>query len=77
MKIRLQTRKPDAGRLTPKRTRGTALLALMLAATAIACGGDGGSGGGGGGGTVVVGMRTDFGGFNPITNSDQYTDDII
>ena len=22
-------------------------------------------------------MRTDFGGFNPVTNSDQYTDEII
>ena len=26
---------------------------------------------------MVVGMRTDFGGFNSITNSDQYTDEII
>jgi peptide/nickel transport system substrate-binding protein len=29
------------------------------------------------GGTVVVGVRTDFGGFNPITNNDQYTDEVI
>jgi peptide/nickel transport system substrate-binding protein len=26
---------------------------------------------------VVVGVRTDFGGFNPITNNDQYTDEVI
>ncbi len=29
------------------------------------------------GGTVVVGMRTDFGGFNPVTNTDQYTGELI
>lgn len=29
------------------------------------------------GGTVVVGMRTDFGGINPVTNTDQYTDELI
>lgn len=29
------------------------------------------------GGTIVVGMRTDFGGFNPITYTDQYTGELI
>lgn len=71
MTIHPQTRKPDAGR------RPATVIALTLAFMLAACGGDDGGGGGGGGGTVVVGMRTDFGGFNPITNSDQYTDEII
>lgn len=29
------------------------------------------------GGTVVVGMRTDFGGFNPVTNTDWYTTEVM
>ncbi|HUH11720.1 MAG TPA: ABC transporter substrate-binding protein, partial [Longimicrobiales bacterium] len=29
------------------------------------------------GGTLVIGMRSDFSGFNSITNSSQYTDEII
>lgn len=44
--------------------------AAVLAAGAAACGGDGGSSGGGG--TVVVGVRSDFGSFNPVTSSGQY-----
>jgi peptide/nickel transport system substrate-binding protein len=43
----------------------------------LACGGEAGDGAGEGGGTVVIGMRSDFGGFNPITNSDLYTGEII
>jgi peptide/nickel transport system substrate-binding protein len=73
----LLTLKPDAGRRTPKRRRGSWLVAMTLAMTSVACGGDGGDGGGGAGGTVVVGKRTDFSGFNTITNSDQYTDEVI
>ena len=29
------------------------------------------------GGTAIVGMRTDFGPFNPVVNTDQYTDEVI
>src|SRR5690554_1296130 len=29
------------------------------------------------GGTVIVGMRTDFSGFNPITNTAVYTDEVM
>lgn len=45
---------------------------LILAAALLAggCGGDGG--GSGSGGTVVVGMRSDFGSFNPVTSSGGY-----
>lgn len=60
--------------------RPTARFARTIAATltfALAACGDGGGGMGGGAGTIVVGMRTDFGGFNSITNTDQYTDEII
>ena len=48
-------------------------LALMVAA----CGGDSGGGAGGGTGTVVVGMRSDFGGFNPVTSSGQYDMEVM
>ena len=54
-----------------------AVIALM-AATAPACGGDGGRGAGNGeGGTVIVGMRSDFKGFNSIVTSDQYGMELI
>ncbi len=62
------------------------LLAVLAPALLWACGGEKkppsdetktGAGGADQGGTLVVGMRTDFGGFNPITNVDQYTDELI
>jgi peptide/nickel transport system substrate-binding protein len=51
--------------------------ALLCAALAAACG-DGG-GGAGAGGTIIVGMRSDFSGsgFNPVTNTDHYTAEVI
>ena len=54
----------------------TLALTLALTATGAACGGDGGATGGDGG-TVVVGMRNDFSGFNTITNSSLYTDQLM
>lgn len=48
----------------------------LLAAFAGACGG-GGPPAPGGEGTLVVGVRSDFSGFNAITNSSQYTDELI
>src|SRR5690606_8402704 len=56
--------------------RGAAVLApvLALALFAAACGRDGAPRAGG---TVIVGMRTDFAGFNPITNTAQYTDELM
>ncbi len=61
---------------------GWVAAAMLLAA----CGGGGDAGGGGQGGsggaaqqggTAVIGVRSDFGGFNPVTNSATVTDDII
>ncbi len=48
-----------------------ALLGMALAA----CGGDGAAGGAGG--TVVVGVRADFSGLNPVTNSSIDTDQVL
>jgi peptide/nickel transport system substrate-binding protein len=48
-------------------------VACILSALVAGCG----RADAGGGGTVVVGMRNDFGGFNPITNSDLYTGEVI
>lgn len=52
-----------------------AWLTAWLAAGALACGGNGGTGGGSG--TVVVGVRSDFSGLNPVTNSSIDTDQVI
>jgi peptide/nickel transport system substrate-binding protein len=49
--------------------------ATVLLATAACGGGD--SARNAGGGTVVVAMRSDFVGFNPIINSDLYTGELI
>jgi peptide/nickel transport system substrate-binding protein len=51
------------------------LLCVMATLIGGCSGADGGRGDAGG--TVVVGMRSDFGGFNPITNSDLYTGEVI
>jgi len=57
--------------------RGAFRLAALVSLMALgACGGDGGSGSGAGG-SVVVGMRSDFGGFNPVTASGQYDIELI
>jgi peptide/nickel transport system substrate-binding protein len=53
------------------RTALTAALAALLAA----CGGDSPSNAGGG--TVVAALRSDFSGFNTITNSAQYTNELM
>ncbi|HSJ16199.1 MAG TPA: ABC transporter substrate-binding protein [Longimicrobiales bacterium] len=53
-------------------SRVLAIATLLLAG----CGGDAGTGGEGGG-TVIVGMRSDFSGINPVTNSSYYTTQII
>lgn len=50
----------------------SARLPIILCSLVAACGGDGGTESGAGGGTVVVGMRSDFGSFNPVTSSGQY-----
>lgn len=59
-------------RTAVRRARRGAAAVLLLAA---GCGGDGG--GAGDGGTAIVGMRSDFSGFNSITNVSQYTDEVI
>jgi len=50
-------------------------LCVALAALSAGCGGDGAPESTGG--TLVVGVRSDFSGFNAITNSSQYTDELI
>ena len=70
--------------MTTASRLGWVAAAFLLAA----CGGGGGDAGGGGsqggaagtpqqGGTAVIGVRSDFGGFNPVTNSATVTDDVI
>lgn len=56
-----------------------AVFAGALLFHASACGGDAGTTAGDGGGTIIVGMRSDFSGsgFNPITNTDLYTSEVI
>ena len=56
---------------------GRAGVALAAAGLVACGGGDGAAAGGGSGGTVIVGMASDFSGFNPITNSSIDTDQII
>jgi peptide/nickel transport system substrate-binding protein len=58
--------------MSPAMGRAGCVPVIVGALLAGACGGDGGGGGGGAGGTVVVGMRSDFGSFNPVTSSGQY-----
>ena len=58
------------------RVRRSLCAIMLLAATLTACsGGDAGTADGGG--TVVVGMRSDFKGFNPIVTSDAYGMELI
>ena len=59
------------------------LCALLVLLTA-ACGGDDAGGGSGApagepvnGGSAVAGVRSDFGGFNPVTNSAAVTDELV
>jgi peptide/nickel transport system substrate-binding protein len=53
-------------------------LAGVFCVALVACGGgDRGAAPAGAGGTIVVGMRTDLGGMNPVTYGDQYTYELI
>ncbi|MFO7893431.1 MAG: ABC transporter substrate-binding protein [Longimicrobiales bacterium] len=58
----------------PVRRFGVLVLAAVLALSAAACGGGGGEGAGG---TVVVGVRADFSGLNPVTNTSIDTDQVL
>jgi peptide/nickel transport system substrate-binding protein len=49
--------------------RGCGALVLLATLLASACGG---GDAGGRGGTIIIGMRSDFGGFNPITSTSTY-----
>ncbi|MGH7507299.1 MAG: ABC transporter substrate-binding protein [Longimicrobiales bacterium] len=66
--IARRTAKPRAS----ARLGAVAAAALLIAGTAC---GDGG--GGPEGDTIIVGMRSDFSGFNPVTNSSLYTNEVI
>jgi peptide/nickel transport system substrate-binding protein len=60
----------SSARLTAAGKRGVLMLVtLLVAAGTVACGGGDRAARGG---SVVVGMRSDFGGFNPITSSSAY-----
>jgi peptide/nickel transport system substrate-binding protein len=48
----------------------------LVAALAVLAGGCGGGDAGARGGTIVVGMRSDFSGFNPVTNSSLYVTEV-
>jgi peptide/nickel transport system substrate-binding protein len=68
--------RPSASSSPQLRHAWRAVLLLVVAAVAVgaaACGGDAE----GRGGAVVVGMRSDFGGFNPITSSAGYDIELI
>lgn len=64
---------------TGSRTRALSLVfAGSVAFAGLAgCGGGDAASGAPAGGTLVVGARSDFSGFNVITNSSQYTDELI
>jgi len=64
----------SAGRSGPAALGFCSLLFALLLLQA--CGG-GESDGGGAGGTIVVGMRSDLGGLNPVTYTDQYTYELL
>jgi peptide/nickel transport system substrate-binding protein len=78
-------RNPPNSRAARHRAALFAAPVLLLGLALAGCRSDTGASAGDGevagpptpGGTVVVGVRTDFGGFNPITNNDQYTDEVI
>jgi peptide/nickel transport system substrate-binding protein len=53
------------------------MAGVLCAALAGCGGGDRAASSGSGGGTIVVGMRTDLGGMNPVTYGDQYTYELI
>jgi peptide/nickel transport system substrate-binding protein len=68
--------RPLASSSTTLQHASRGVLLLVVAATVVgaaACGGDAE----GRGGAVVVGMRSDFGGFNPITSSAGYDIELI
>jgi peptide/nickel transport system substrate-binding protein len=71
----------QGGALIQARTRtGTRATVILIAQLAtLACGDSGRGPGAEGGGTVIVGMRSDFSGsgFNPVTNTDLYTGEVI
>lgn len=68
----------EAKRFARMTRAGQMVLGLLVAGALAACGGDdGGAAGGGEGGTVIVGMRSDFSGLNPITNASIDTDQIM
>jgi peptide/nickel transport system substrate-binding protein len=57
-----------------RRLRAGRCFLALLALAGAACGGEAP---GSAGSTIVVGMRSDFGGFNPITNTDLYSGEVI
>ena len=69
---------PDRVVREPYRRRRVAAAILTFLVVLAGCGRDGaGTAGPLTGGTAVVGMRADFGAFNPIVNTDINTDELI
>jgi peptide/nickel transport system substrate-binding protein len=60
-----------------RRTRSIQRIVSFLAGALLLACTEGGGQGGGNGGTVIVGMRSDFGGFNPVTSSGQYDIELM
>jgi peptide/nickel transport system substrate-binding protein len=72
----VETMSAKSNGIARNRILSIATRVLIACAVLAACGGDASSRGSGGG-TVVVGVKSDFGGFNPITNSDLYTGEVM
>lgn len=76
MRLLETSARPRRGPVRPDGVRRALSAGVMtaLCATAAACGPDDPTGAGG---TVVVGLRSDFGGFNPVTSSASYDIELM
>jgi peptide/nickel transport system substrate-binding protein len=63
----------QVGALRRAASQGCRRAALGALLVLSGCGGEGGAGGD----TIIVGMRSDFGGFNPVTYTSLYTAEVI
>jgi peptide/nickel transport system substrate-binding protein len=71
---RCRRERPVGRRVASRALRALGVLAVLGGAVAVACGPRDPDGSGG---TVVVGLRSDFGGFNPVTSSAGYDIELM